>query len=90
MTMQDETGRRYKNAAEWWTAVEKLAEIRFGPKRGRWPHQDHAAGSGEGASGGTASSPVYASSSRSTRTGPSEPEASAASGLSRSPRRSLR
>ena len=94
MSFEDTTGRVYRNSAEWWTAVEKRAEILYGPKRNRWPHQDHStdARSGEAPTsrGAVGSSPVRAPVHPVGAPFPSAREAPAASVPFRSPRKGMR
>jgi hypothetical protein len=90
MSIRDTSGRVYKNATEWWTAVERLADSRFGPRASRFPHQDHIssdAPSGEAVPIGTGTaSPVRAESFPDAHQSHHSSEASAASDPSAPPR----
>jgi hypothetical protein len=41
VSISDASGRTYATAAEWFAAVEKLADQRYGARKDRFPHQDH-------------------------------------------------
>jgi len=39
----DAAGRQYATVSEWWAAMERIAEERYGPVATRYPRQDEPA-----------------------------------------------